>query len=79
MFNTKRWVDLCEQTYGYESCVQRGTNYDIFYAKIINDVGTYIVAPPFGDCISLEPRHFSDLERFTASLTNLAVRLKRLA
>lgn len=76
MFNTKRWVDLCEQTYGYESCVERGQKCDIFYAKVVNDVGTYIVAPPFGDCISLEPTHFPDLERFTTSLPDLAVRLK---
>jgi hypothetical protein len=76
MFNTKRWVDLCEQTYGYESCVKRGENCDIFYAKIINDVGTYFVAPPFGDCISLEPKHFQDLERFIASLPDLAIQLK---
>jgi hypothetical protein len=76
MFNTKRWVDLCEQTYGYESCVKRGKKCDIFYAKVINDVGTYIIVPPFGDCISLGPRHLPDLERFTASLPDLAIQLK---
>ena len=76
MFNTKRWVDLCEQTYGYESCVKHGKNCDIYYAKIINDVGTYIVVPPFGDCISFESKHFPDLERFTASLPDLAIQLK---
>ena len=72
MFNTKRWVDLCEQAYGYESCVKRGKEWDIFYANVINDVGTYIIAPPFGDFISLDPRHFPDLERFTTSLPELA-------
>ena len=76
MFNTKRWVDLCEQTYGYESCVKRGDKCDLFYAKVINDVGTYIVVPPFGDCIFLEPRDFPDLERFISSLPDLAIQLK---
>jgi hypothetical protein len=76
MFNTKRWVDLCEQTYGYESCVKRGKNCDIFFVKVINDVGTYIVAPPFGDCLSLEPGQFPDLENFSKSFPELAIRLK---
>jgi hypothetical protein len=76
MFNTKRWVDLCEQTYGYESCVKRGENCDIFYAKVISDVGTYIIAPPFGDCLSLEPRYFADLEKFSTSFPDAALRLK---
>ena len=54
MFNSKNWVKLIQKSYGYDYDYIVSNQQKIYYSIVCNDVGNYIVTPPFGDFIEFK-------------------------
>jgi len=76
MFNTESWSKLSELTYGYKAEKFSRDGFDIFYSRVKNDIGEYLIAPSFGDSISFNENHFEVLERFSESNSDAAIKIK---
>ena len=61
MFQTLAWAKLSEIVYGFELQPCKGEIQDVIFAKVSNDVGKYLVAPVFGDFVTLTPDYCENL------------------
>lgn len=62
--------------YGYKAKKFSDNGFDIFYSHVINDIGEYIIAPSFGDFISIDEDSFEALDRFSESNSDAAIKMK---
>lgn len=76
MFNTKGWSKLTERTYGYKTEKFSNDGFEIFYSHVKNDIGEYIIAPSFGDFISIAKNYFEALDQFSESNNGAAIKIK---
>ena len=76
MFNTQRWVNLSERSYGYKGHVEQGQYLDLHLIKVENDIGSYTVAPSFGDFIYITKNQIQDIENFARESPESALRFK---
>jgi hypothetical protein len=76
MFNTQRWVDLSERSYGYKGHVEQGQYLDLHLIKVKNEIGSYTVAPSFGDFIHVTKYQMQDIEKFARENPESALRIK---
>ena len=76
MFNTENWSKLSERAYGYKTEKFSHNGFDIFYSHVKNDIGEYLIAPSFGDFISINAENFVALERFSESNNHMAIKIK---
>ena len=76
MFNTQRWLDLSERSYGYKGPVVRGKYLELYLINVENDIGSYSVAPSFGDFIYLTKNQIQDIEYFARKSPESALRFK---
>jgi len=67
MFNSESWSKLSEQAYGYKTEKFSYNGFDIFYSHVKNDIGEYLIAPSFGDFISVDKDNFESLDQFVES------------
>ena len=76
MFNTQRWLNLSERSYGYKSHVEQGQYLDLHLINVKNDIGSYMVAPSFGDFIYVTNNQIQDIENFAGENSENALRIK---
>ena len=76
MFNSESWSKLSERAYGYKTEKFSHNGFDIFYSHVKNDIGEYLIAPSFGDFISINVENFEALERFSESNNHMAIKIK---
>ena len=76
MFNSESWSKLSEQAYGYKTEKFSYNGFDIFYSHVKNDIGEYLIAPSFGDFISVDKDNFESLDQFVESNSCAANKIK---
>jgi hypothetical protein len=76
MFNTYKWNQLVQDTYGYPSKVFKSNGLTIYYAHVKNKIGEYYVAPPFGDFILLGENHLNTVRKWIVGIAPIPVLLK---
>jgi len=76
MFNTQRWVNLSERSYGYQAHVEQGQYLDLHLIKVENEIGNYTLAPPFGDFIYVTTNQMQDIEKIAQENPGSALRIK---
>ncbi len=76
MFNSKRWACVTEQTYGYKCDVITGSQPPLYYTRINNKIGKYIVLPAFGDFVRINKSQSDALSRLFEGNTNCAMRVR---
>lgn len=76
MFNSERWTWLVEQTYGYKRVAIENVTPALFYSEVANEMGDYVVAPPFGDFVWLTSKQLSALSLFVENHLDWAIQLK---
>ncbi len=76
MFNTENWSKLTEDTYGYSTEKFVRNEHSIYYSKVKNEIGEYLVAPSFGDFLLIDKNNFETLNRFLQSIKNKPSKIK---
>lgn len=79
MFQTSAWATLSEIVYGFELQPCKGEIQDVIFAKVSNDVGKYLVAPVFGDFVTLTPDYCENLAKLVVLAPEVPIRIKALS
>lgn len=76
MFNTLEWCQLTNDTYGYPVQVFESNGFRIYYSHVKNEIGEYLIAPSFGDFISLNNNGLLVMKKWVAARHPIPVSLK---
>jgi len=76
MFGQRKWALLIEQTYGYPFDVIDETDPPLYFSQVSNEIGDYVVAPPYGDFIQLTTANLSHISKYLYDRSDCAARFK---
>ena len=76
MFNTRKWALLVEHTYGYPFGIIDDTDPPLYYTRVENEIGKYMVAPPYGDFIHLTEGNAHQISNYLNTKIDCAARIK---